>query len=213
MRRPALIAFIFSLILSLLFVLVLVNAVSISFTKLGLTPEQTFIIFIAIIIGGYINIPISRRRVVLVEERRLPLPFFYYPPRVAEQVIFINVGGALIPALLSLYFLPQAPLPETAIATMIIIIVSKLLARVVPGAGIVMPAFIPPIISAILALILAPENAAPVAYISGVMGTLIGADLLNLGKIRKMGILAASIGGAGVFDGVFLVGILAALLT
>ncbi|MBI4734050.1 MAG: DUF1614 domain-containing protein [Rubrobacteridae bacterium] len=200
-------------IVTIFFALVFINVIAISFVKLGLTPSQTFFIFLAIIIGGYINVPVSHRRVRVLDERRMPYPFFYYPPRFAEQTIFVNVGGAIIPVLLSLCFLPQAPAIPTLIATGVIIIISKLLARVVPGVGIAMPAFIPPVISAILALLLAPNNAAPVAYISGVLGTLIGADLLNLRKIREIGALSISIGGAGVFDGVFLVGIIAALLT
>lgn len=213
MRRAIFIPVILAFLLFLVFVLFLFNAIAISFTKLGLSPVETFLIFLSIIIGGYINIPISRRKITVIEDRRLPFPFFYYPPRVAEQVIFINVGGALIPVLLALYFLPKAPLLPTIIATVVITIVSKILARVVPGVGIAMPAFIPPIISAILAYTLAPDNPAPVAFISGVLGTLTGADLLNLGKVRNMGALAISIGGAGVFDGIFLVGIIAALLT
>ncbi|MBD3208233.1 MAG: DUF1614 domain-containing protein, partial [Candidatus Nealsonbacteria bacterium] len=40
----------------------------------------------------------------------------------------------------------------------------------------------------------------------------IGADLLNLRKIMHYGGLM-SIGGAGVFDGVFLVGVISALLS
>lgn len=213
MARAFMIPIIFGLILSLLFVLFLFNAIAISFTKLGLTPVQTFSIFFGTIIGGYINIPISRHRVIIADRRRLPIPFFYYPPRVAEQVIFINVGGAVIPILLSIYFLPKAPLIPTLVATVVVAVVARLLARVVPGVGITMPAFIPPVVAAILALLLAPKNnPAAVAYISGAIGTLVGADLLNLPKIRKMGALAVSIGGAGVFDGIFLVGIIAALL-
>ncbi|MCL6472025.1 MAG: DUF1614 domain-containing protein [Firmicutes bacterium] len=213
MRRAIFVPVILAFLLFFVFVLFLFNAIAISFTKLGLSPVETFLIFLSIIVGGYINIPISRRKITVIEDRRLPFPFFYYPPRVAEQVIFINVGGALIPVLLALYFLPKAPLLPTIIATVVITAVSKILARVVPGVGIAMPAFIPPIISAILAYTLAPDNPAPVAFISGVLGTLTGADLLNLGKVRNMGALAISIGGAGVFDGIFLVGIIAALLT
>ena len=56
------------------------------------------------------------------------------------------------------------------------------------------------------------RRAAPLAYIAGSLGTLIGADLLNLGKVRGLGAPVASIGGAGTFDGVFLVGIVAVLL-
>jgi uncharacterized membrane protein len=50
------------------------------------------------------------------------------------------------------------------------------------------------------------------AYVGGVLGTLIGADLLNLGKIRNLGAPIASIGGAGTFDGIFLSGFIALLL-
>lgn len=200
------------LILAFVFFLFLFNVIAISFTKLGLTPTQTFFMFLAIIVGGYINIPVSRRKVVVKGRRgMMPSPFFYYPPRVAEQVIFVNVGGAVIPVALSLYFLPQAPLAPTIIATLLIILLSKLIARPVPGVGIAMPVFIPPVTSALLALLLADRNPAAVAFISGVLGTLIGADLLNLGRIREIG-LTVSIGGAGVFDGIFLVGIMAALL-
>jgi uncharacterized membrane protein len=86
------------------------------------------------------------------------------------------------------------------------------LAQVIPGVGIVVPALVPPLITAGVALILAYHRAPPVAYVSGTMGTLIGADLLNLGKVAHMGAPMVSIGGAGTFDGVFLTGILAGLL-
>src|SRR3569623_306647 len=40
----------------------------------------------------------------------------------------------------------------------------------------------------------------------------IGADLLRLNVIRKMGVPVAAIGGAGTFDGIFITGIVAVLL-
>ena len=51
------------------------------------------------------------------------------------------------------------------------------------------------------------------AYISGVMGVLIGADLMRLRDVLKMGAPMASIGGAGTFDGIFITGLIAVLLT
>jgi uncharacterized membrane protein len=51
-----------------------------------------------------------------------------------------------------------------------------------------------------------------VAYIAGTLGTLIGADLFNLNKVRGLGAPVAAIGAAGTFDGIFLTGIIAALL-
>jgi uncharacterized membrane protein len=79
--------------------------------------------------------------------------------------------------------------------------------------GIVMPAFVPPLVAVVSAVLLAPTgHSASVAYVAGSMGTLIGADLLNWKEFRKLGAQMISIGGAGIFDGIFLVGILAALL-
>src|SRR5882757_1021767 len=86
------------------------------------------------------------------------------------------------------------------------------MATPVHGIGIAVPVFAPVVATAILAFILSREYAAPLAYIGGSMGTLIGADLTNLDKIGGLGAPVASIGGAGTFDGIFMTGILAVLL-
>ena len=195
------------------------NIAAISFTKLGLTPEGAMLLFGLSLLGSVINIPISRRRFVIeggpVVRFPFPFPFpfiFYYPPRVREQVIAINFGGAIVPTAFAIYLLGRAPLVSAVLATAIVAWVAKALARPVSGVGIALPAFIPPLVAASVAFLLARDNAAPVAYISGSLGTLIGADLLNLRWIRKLGAQVVSIGGAGVYDGIFLVGVVAALL-
>jgi uncharacterized membrane protein len=61
--------------------------------------------------------------------------------------------------------------------------------------------------------VLFSHDYAPVlAYIGGTLGTLIGADILNMDKIKDLGAPVASIGGAGTFDGIFLSGIMGVLL-
>ena len=75
-----------------------------------------------------------------------------------------------------------------------------------------MPGLVPAAIAAILALLFAPGDAAPVAYVAGVAGPLIGADLLHLREIEASAVGVASIGGAGTFDGIVLSGIVAAYL-
>ena len=202
------------LALPLLFVLLFLNIVTISLGKLGLSPGTALALLLAVLIGSVINLPISRRRIETVEERpRRPFFLFYRPPRVTEQVIAVNVGGALLPAAVAIYVLPQAPIVPTLVATAVVTAVARAIARPVPGTGIVMPAWVPPLASALLAFLLARDNPAPVAYISGTMGTLIGADLLNWPNFKKLGSHVLSIGGAGVFDGIFLAGIVAVLLS
>jgi uncharacterized membrane protein len=129
--------------------------------------------------------------------------------------IAVNVGGALIPTAVSVYLLSHSS-PSTVLYCLVgvaaVALVTYLVARSVKGVGIVTPAFIPPIAAADAAMILVPGDPRIVAYVAGVLGTLIGADLLNLRAIPKLGAPVASIGGAGTFDGVFLSGILAVLL-
>jgi len=86
------------------------------------------------------------------------------------------------------------------------------LAQIVPGVGIAVPMIVPPLAAAAVGLVLAFRQAPPVAYVSGSMGALIGADLANLQRIGELGAPVVSIGGAGTFDGVFLTGIIAGLL-
>jgi len=201
------------ILLPIILLLVLFNVITISLGKLGLSPPAALALLLATLIGGLINVPVSRRRIVYEEPQPFYLLYFFYlPPRVTHQVIAVNVGGALIPVGFALYLLPRAPLLPTLVATAVAIVVARLLARPVAGVGIVMPAWIPPLVSAGLAFLLARENPAPVAYISGTVGTLIGADLLNWPSFKKLGAHLISIGGAGVFDGIFLSGIIAALI-
>lgn len=95
---------------------------------------------------------------------------------------------------------------------MIVAIAVHSLAYPVRGVGIAVPWLVPPLVAAGAALLLSRRSAPSLAYIAGSLGTLIGADLLNLGKVAGLGAPIASIGGAGTFDGIFLTGILAVLL-
>ncbi len=127
-------------------------------------------------------------------------------------LLAINVRGALVPILLSVYLIAKKRLYGLSLAGIAVVAtVSHLLARPVPGLGIAEPVFVPPLVTVVMALTLSRRFAAPLAYISGSLGTLIGADLLNLDKLQGLGAPIASIGGAGTFDGIFVTGLLAVL--
>ena len=116
------------------------------------------------------------------------------------------------PVCLSLYLLAKHRLFLLgAVGTAFVAGVCHYLAQPVPGFGIALPIFVPAVATAIIAIALTRQRAAPLAYISGSLGTLIGADLLNLGAIQSLGAPVASIGGAGTFDGIFVTGFLAVL--
>ena len=140
------------------------------------------------------------------------------PARYATDstIVALNVGGAIVPILISIYLLMQMPsiVVPALIGVAIVTAIVHRFAIPVPGMGIATPMLIPPIVAALCGYFLgsSQHHRDAVAFISGVIGTLIGADLLNLRNLRDLGAPVASIGGAGTFDGIFLTGIVAVLL-
>ncbi len=201
-----------------LFILLVLGALRRAYLSLGVSPTTAMLLLLASLIGSYFNIPI----VNLPGERVVSdqvIDFFgiqYTVPVVRHwpgTIIAVNVGGAVIPTLMSLYLLFTRDLwLKGAIAIAAVALMLHWLADPVPGLGIAVPVFIPALTTAVVALILSRTEAAPLAYIAGSLGTLIGADLTNLDKVRGLCAPVASIGGAGTFDGIFLTGILAVLL-
>jgi uncharacterized membrane protein len=212
-------ALIFFGLLVFWFFLVWVGVISGVFQTLGLSPELAFVALLASLIGSYINIPVTE--VESGGEPEPPILVKYYgiryrlPARYRSNFtkIAVNVGGAIVPVVISAYVLSHWPqvIGRAVVGTAIVALVVHRFARPVPGLGIATPMFVPPVIAALCAWLLGGNHAA-VAYVSGVMGTLIGADLANLHKIGGLGAPVASIGGAGTFDGIFLTGIVAVLL-
>jgi uncharacterized membrane protein len=212
----------FFLILVFLFVgliiLIQLRILRYAYMKLGLSPGAALFLLFGSLIGSYFNIPITVLPGAPVRSGQI-VDFFgmqYVVPMVVQwpgTVLAINVGGAVIPTIMSTYLVIRYQLWfKAAIAIAAIAFIIHSMATPVHGIGIAVPVFVPVVATAILAFILSREYAAPLAYIGGSMGTLIGADLLNLDKIGGLGAPVASIGGAGTFDGIFLTGILAVLL-
>jgi uncharacterized membrane protein len=199
-------------------VLIQVHVLQYAYAKLGLSSGAALLLLLASLIGSYFNIPITELPEREVRSGQV-IDFFgmrYVVPLVTDwprTVIAVNIGGAVIPSLLSLYLLLKNSIwSSAAVATLVVTVACYLLAQPVPGIGIAIPSLVPPFIAALVALLVARTNVAAVAYVSGSLGTLIGADLLNLGRIQGLGAPVVSIGGAGTFDGIFLTGILAVLL-
>ena len=206
------------LLFSLLVALVELRILHFAYERMGISSRSAMWILLLTLVGSSINIPLAEfppervisGTVVHHHGMRYVVPAVHQWP---ATVLAINVGGALIPILLSLYLAFKNRLViKSAIAVAVVAIVTYHLAQPVRGVGVTLPIFIPPIVAVVCALVLSWRQAGPLAYIGGSMGTLIGADLMNLGRIQGLGAPVASIGGAGTFDGVFLVGIVAVLL-
>jgi uncharacterized membrane protein len=201
----------FSLLIVIFLVLVAwieVQALRLAYMRIGLGPHAALLLLLASLGGSYLNIPVARlagHQIVSGQE----VLFFGMAmiPMVVEwpdTIVAVNIGGAVIPGLLSLYLLVRYRLwVRGLLAVAGVAVVCHMLAEPVRGLGIALPVFVPPVSTAVVALLLSRRQAAPLAYIGGSLGTLIGADLLNLDKVQGLGAPVVSIGGAGTFDGIF----------
>jgi uncharacterized membrane protein len=214
---PVLFSFLVFLFIGLI-ILIQLRILRYAYMRLGVGPGAALLLLFGSLIGSYFNIPITFLPGQTVQSGQI-VEFFgmqYVVPLVVSSpgtVIAVNIGGAVIPTMMSTYLVIRYQLwLKAAIAITLIAFIIHMMATPVHGIGIAVPVFAPVVATAILAFILSREYAAPLAYIGGSMGTLIGADLLNLDKISGLGAPVASIGGAGTFDGIFLTGILAVLL-
>lgn len=209
----------FIFLLGILSALIQVELLSFAFAKLGLPPSLGLTVLFFSLLGSVINLPVMRLK-SNIRLQEITQPIYWgllrLPPQSLqnETQISINLGGCLIPTALSVYLFSNSTLSlsSTLLGITIITGISYFLSRPVQGLGIGMPILVAPVSAALVGLFISPEQSAPLAYISGTLGVLIGADLLHLKDIPKLGSPHASIGGAGTFDGIFITGIVAALL-
>lgn len=214
----------FTLLLGLTVALVAVEVIEYAYARIGIDSRWMFTLLALSLLGGNVNLPLARigRGTSRPDEGAPPAAGGEVDgdatapgaaPDAGGTVLAVNLGGAIIPAALSAYLLvTHAPLGAALAAVVIVAVAVHRLARPVPGVGIAVPLVAPPLLAAAVALLLAPDAAPAVAYVGGVLGTLIGADLTNLRRLGQLGGPVASIGGAGTFDGIFVTGILAVLL-
>lgn len=201
---------------TLLVTLIEIGILHYAYEKIGINRRYIFALLLLSLLGSYVNIPVAElpEKVISGQE----ITFFgmrYVIPVVQEQrtLIAVNLGGAVIPTIISIYLLVKGGMyVRGLVGVAVVTVVVHLLAHPVKGIGIAVPTLIPPLVAAGIAFLLSRQYAPSLAYIAGSLGTLIGADLLNLGKIQGLGAPVASIGGSGTFDGIFLTGILAVLL-
>jgi uncharacterized membrane protein len=198
--------------------LVALDALSYAYHRIGISLGWMAIILAGALLGSMINIPVARLRSEVRQENtavtvfgvtyRIPLAI-----RTGSTTIAVNVGGAIVPSAVAIYLICHDRLTlNTLSATLIVTALVFAVARPVAGVGIVTPSLVPPLVAALAAIWLGGHLVAAVAYVAGTFGTLVGADLLNMPRVRSLQAPMVSIGGAGTFDGVFLTGLVAVLL-
>ena len=148
----------------------------------------------------------------------LTIPIFPY----GGWWVGLSVGGAIIPIAICVNFLlrRRVGVGEAFIGITIVAYITYTVTRAEEGVGIVADvplAFAPALAAGLFALSVVwmdVRNAARLAYVSGVLGTLIGADVFRLWEMLSFQapegeFSVLSIGGANIFDMVYLTGVVA----
>ena len=204
--------------LAMLLMSIQLGALSVAFEKLDLSPDSAMLLFLTILGGSLVNLPLFSMKSDPPNLEKMPpnlREFYSEMPYTGSTIVMVNVGGCVVPAAFCLYLLAHHPLNllYVMLAVAAVTLLCFKTTRTVPGIGLGAPMFLAPLAAALASTMLDPSNAAPLAFISGTLGVLIGADLLHLADIRRLGTPFASIGGAGSFDGIFISGLVAVLLT
>lgn len=180
--------------------------VQVAVAKLGFAPGLAVLLLVAIVVGSAINIPLYQRDV-----QPAGMPWFMTSGH-RRTVVALNVGGGLIPIILAIYQLTRGHVVAILATAAIVTVVSYFSAEVIPGKGIRMNAMVAPLTAVVCAWLMGANAAPQIAFAGGILGTLIGADLLHLREVERIASGVLSIGGAGVFDGIALCGLFSLLL-
>lgn len=148
----------------------------------------------------------------------IPIPFLPYN----GWWVAISLGGGVIPLAICYLMLrsQRAPVAEALIGVIIVTTITYFITRAEDGVGIVadLPWALAPSAAAGLYSLsvfwLDVRKAAPLAYVSGVLGTIVGADVFRLREMLSFEPPAENapmlvIGGATIFDMVYITGIVA----
>jgi uncharacterized membrane protein len=209
-----LLEYLFLILLPIFALYIIYLVITKSFRDMGFSSlEAIIIVFLSFLLGSglidkYIGISFSN------------ITLFTYH---SYWIVGINVGGAVIPLLLSVYLSIKNRLKLfiVLLGVGIVSLVTFFVTYPDPEKGIVsaFPLWLLPIICASIVSILftwkEKNKAAPLAYTIGTLGVLLGADGFHMISLLQHEIETtqyAVIGGAHVFDMVFITGILAVFL-
>jgi uncharacterized membrane protein len=192
--------------LVLLFIYLYITTIEKVLERVGFTKGEASSILFLTLFFGWVTIPIF--------------------PHSSGWWIGMSLGGAIIPIMICVVLLKsrRVPMAEGFIGLVIVATIAYFITRAEEGVGIVADipwAFMPAVAAGLYSVSTFwtdVRRAAPLAYFSGVTGTLVGADVFHLQEIlsyppsEDSTFSLLSIGGANIFDMVYITGIAAVLV-
>jgi len=215
--------FILLIIFPLLLIMFVFTGTAVFQLVFGVDSGTALLIFMLIVFGSFVNIPLYERQGIEYETTYRIFGLIYAVRKRRKIIVAVNLGGCVFPSILAfkatIDLLSHIPFTAWLAAFLLTSAVIYLFAKPVPNVGIVVPMLIPPLTAAVfglMILILTESHLAllpKLAFSTGVLSALFGADVLHLKDLNRIGSGVVSIGGAGTFDGIFLTGIFAVVFS
>jgi uncharacterized membrane protein len=207
--------------------LLVLGMIGAAFTRLGFSWISALALVIFMVSGSFVNIPMYRirRDIVQVYQNEISdfdvcVPCASTP--VWDTIVSLNLGGAVIPICVSLYMMYRAIMilgtslvSTVMIAIALVGIIVFISTRLVMSSGIQVPLLIPGLTALLAGLLLTGGtglSAAVTAFVGGTTGVLLGGNIANFYRIKKLEVPSVSFGGAGTFGSIFMCCILPALI-
>ena len=195
---------VYEIIFYILFPLLLMLFISIfffiyfpSFNEIGIGKRELGLLFIGPLLTTFIN-----------------LPLFIYK----NYFLAINIGGALIPLIISFYLIKENEIDfQKVLAGVAIVAIATYMVTVVTNEGVIshFPFYlIPSILSFLISLLfyLPYSKSCAYSYSIATLGVIIGGDFSHLPEIFRQPFIG-SMGGAGLYDMVYIAGLLSFFLS
>lgn len=204
-----------------------------SFERLGLSMLQGVVVLGVMLLWRTVavTVHVSKRLVpllVMPSMRSMLLrmqgvePEQEHTGELVPQRIALGAGGCIVPLLMCLYFLANTPdlasaWPWMAAAALVVGGVCFATIKPSPTTGVQVPLFVPPAATLVASLVLKGQSFAPqAAYVGTVLGILISTGVVPLLLPRMRNRIETprfTIGGPGVFGGLFLACLAAGLFS
>ena len=192
---------------------------------IGIQPSLALTLTLGSLLTSYVNVEVAEVTYYVPFNPFMDLMKLFPIPIIIQRVdklfLEVNIGGAVIPMVVSIYLIITYLIHDLLILVsfLLSLAISSMViwrsARLIPGIGITLPTALPVFLTLIFTLIsTAVLRANPLAfsYSLGSLSTLVGADILNIRRVIRYMRGYVSIGGAGVFDGIYVTGLVSLIL-
>jgi uncharacterized membrane protein len=206
--------------------LLILGIIGAAFARLGFSWITALAVILLMLLGSGVNLPIYKIKRDTIRLSEINSNVFDIGEQSGshawETIVSLNLGGAIFPLAISTYLIYRAGMIvgsqlviSVCAGVIAVSVITFVATRSFPRVGLRVPLLMPALTALLVSILLnggVGLTAAVPAFVSGVVGTLLGGNIAHLLKVRDLDIDEISIGGGGTFAAIFICCILPTLI-